>query len=234
MFLVLVVISMFIKCKSYGSKIDYKKAFSRNCEEWSIIRKSTFLWGFRDVTIAFIINILIIQTTGSELSLGKLTLIASLLSASAYVLVQKIIKPPKRRLSILIGTIGSFIAVCAAASNITYASLLIYVILDAFFLPFFMIQLSSSTFNVINRAHDENMRIEYMINKDIAINSGRIISSVILLLLLMIFKNSSILKVYLVFIALAPIASGFFLRKLKNVLEGACTKCMPKQEKMKE
>lgn len=234
LFLVLVVISMFLKCKNYGSKIDYNKVFSKNCEEWSIIRKCTFLWGFRDVIISFVINILIIQTTGSELSLGKLTLIASLLSASAYVLVQKIIKPPKRRLSILIGTIGSFIAVCVAASNITYASLLIYVIMDAFFLPFFIIQLSSSTFNVINRAHDENMRIEYMINKDIAINSGRVISSVILLLLLMIFRNSSILKIYLIFIALAPIASGYFLRKLKNVLEGACTKCMPKHEKMKE
>ncbi|MBC2581326.1 MFS transporter [Clostridium sp. DJ247] len=220
-FIVLVFISAILKCENYSSKLNFKKAFSGNCEEWRTIRKATIFWSFRDVIIVFLINILVIETTGSELSLGKLSLIASVTSSASYVLVQKIIKPCYRKTSIAIGTIGLFVAVLALVINITYGTLLIYTVMDAFFLPFFMIQLSSSTFNVINRAHEEDMRIEYMINKDIVLNSGRSISAILLIMLLSTFKHISILKVYLIFIGLAPVVSGYFLGKLKKVLDGS-------------
>jgi YQGE family putative transporter len=218
--MVLVLVSIILKCENYSDKLDFKKSYSTNCEEWAVIRKSTMFWGFRDVIIVFIINILVIQTTKSELSLGEFTFIASIISSATYILVQKIIKPSRRRISILVGTIGSFLAICGLIIKVSYSTLFIYIIMDAFFLPFFAIQLSSSTFNVINRAHEEDMRIEYMINKDLVLNCGRIISLIVLITLLSIFKNSSILKFYLIFIGLAPIISGYFLRKLRKVLEG--------------
>lgn len=221
-FLLLILISIILKCEDCSSRIDFKKAFLGNCEEWRVIRKSTVFWGFRDVIIIFLVNILIIETTKSELSLGKFTLIASLISSASYILVQKIIKPSHRRLSIIIGTMGSFLAIWALVINISQSTLLTYVVMDAFFLPFFTIQLYSSTFNVINRAHEENMRIEYMINKDLMLNTGRIISLVILIILLTTFKNPSVFKFYLVFIGLTPIVSGYFLRKLRWVLERSC------------
>ncbi|MDF2519625.1 MAG: Major Facilitator Superfamily transporter [Clostridia bacterium] len=221
-FVLLVLISLTLKCKDYGGRLNFRKAFSRNCEEWGIIRWSTALWGVRDVIIVFVVNILIIETTKSELSLGKLTLMGSLLSSASYVLVQRIIKPPKRRLSILIGALGAFLAVVGLAIRVKYTTLLMYVAMDAFFLPFFLIQLSSSTYNVINHAHDENMRIEYMINKDLVLNGGRIVSSIILLILLNMVRNLSVLQVYLLFLGLAPIASGYFLAKLRKVLSGDC------------
>lgn len=219
-FLLLILISIVLKCENCSSRIDFKRVFSANGEDWRIIRKSTVLWGFRDVIIIFLVNILIIETTKSELSLGKFAFIASLISSASYMMVQKIIKPSYRRLSIFIGTIGSFLAICGLVIRISHSTLLTYIIMDAFFLPFFIIQLSSSTFNVINRAHEENMRIEYMINKDLMLNTGRIISLIILITLLTTFENFSILKFYLVFIGVAPIASGYFLRKLKRVLQG--------------
>lgn len=103
---------------------------------------------------------------------------------------------------------------------VSYRTLIMYTLLDAIFIPFFLIQLSSSTFNVIDRSHNEDMRIEYMINKDLVLNGGRIISSLVLITMLTVFKNSSMLKFYLLFIGFAPIASGFFLSKLRRVLEG--------------
>ena len=144
-FIVLLIISLFLKCNNYGSKVNFKKVFSKNCSDWSIIRKSTTLWGFRDVIIGFLVNILIIETTGSELSLGKLTFIGALASSGAYVLVQKIIKPPRRRLAIYVGTIGSFLAVTTIVYKVSYATLLIFMVVDSFLLPFFLIQLSSSS-----------------------------------------------------------------------------------------
>lgn len=219
-FVLLIIISIVLKCKSYGSRINYKKAFSKNSLGWDVIRKSTILWGFRDVIIVFLINILIIETTKSEFSLGKLSLIGSLLSSVSYMLVQRIIKPPKRRLSILIGSVFSFMAVWGIAFKIEYGTLLFYVLIDSFFLPFFLIQFSSSTFNVISRENEDDLRVEYMINKDIALNAGRITSSLILLILLLRFNDLSALKAYLIFIGLGPVISGIFLRKLRKVLEG--------------
>ncbi|OGO78577.1 MAG: MFS transporter [Clostridiales bacterium GWB2_37_7] len=219
-FIVLILISLTLRCKNYAGKINFKKAFLSNCDEWRIVRKSTVFWGVRDVIIVFLVNILIIETTKSELSLGQLTLVASLLSSISYVVVQKVIKPPDRRLSIAIGTIGSFVAVLGLALRVEYITLLLYVVIDALFVPFFMIQLTSSTYNVINRAHDEEMRIEYMINRDLMLNGGRIVSAGILLILLNISAEPSILQGYLLFIGLGPVISGYFLGKLKKVLLG--------------
>lgn len=219
-FVVLLFISLILKCKNYGEKLNFRVAFSRNNGEWDTVRKTTTLWGMRDMVIVFVVNILIIQTTNSELSLGKLTLVASLLSSASYTLVQKIIKPPKRRLAIVLGTLGSFAAVFGLVLRVEYTTLLIYAALDAMVLPFFLIQLGSTTFNVISRAHEENLRIEYMINKDIALNAGRIISALVLLILVTVWDSTAVLQGFLLFIALMPIASGILLGKLKKLLSG--------------
>ncbi|HYE82299.1 MAG TPA: MFS transporter [Clostridia bacterium] len=219
-FVILTLISLFLRCKSYGYRLDFKRAFSRNCEEWSILRTSAALWGFRDVIIVFLINILTIEATGSELSLGKLTLISSMVSSASYVLVQKVIKPPQRRLSILIGALGSFAAVLGLSFKVGYGTLVLYIMMDAFFLPFFLIQLNSATFNVIDRNHEEVMRIEYMINKDLALNGGRLISVSILIVLLTLFKTSATLSFYLLFLGFVPIASAYTLGKLRGIFEG--------------
>lgn len=214
LFLILVIMSAILKCKNYSQKLNLRKIFFTNCHQWKILRKSIVTWGFRDVIIVFIINILVIETTKSELTLGKLALLASLISSSSYILVQRIIKPPHRKIAVLIGTTGSFLAIIGLVMNVNITTLIFYVVMDAFFLPFFIIQQNSSTFNIIDIAHEEDMRIEYIINKDISLNMGRIISSIVLIVLLMQFDNFDILKVYLGFIGLAPIVSGYFLRKV--------------------
>jgi YQGE family putative transporter len=216
--IVLILLSLKLKCKDSIGKLKLNRVFSKNCDDWQKIRISTVLWGFRDAIIGFLVNILIIEVTKSELSLGSLSLVGSLLSAAGFMIVQKIIKPRRRVASIYIGTILSFIAVIGISINVTYNNILIYILLNSFFMPFFVIQLSSSTFNVINRVHQEDLRIEYMINKDIALNLGRIISALILLILLTAFKTRDILKIYLLFIGFVPIFSGYYLSKLKKVL----------------
>lgn len=214
-FILLSLVSLLLRCKNYGYRLEYKKIFSRNCEEWGIVRTATALWGFRDVIIVFLVNILTIETTKSELSLGKLTLISSLASSASYVLVQRVIKPPRRRLSITMGVLGSAIAVLGLTVNVVYGTLVFYIIMDAFFLPFFLIQLNSASFNVIDRNDEKDMRIEYMINKDLVLNGGRAVSVLILLALLTLFKSNGALRFYLLFLGLVPIVSGYSLGRLE-------------------
>ncbi len=217
-FIVLVLISTVFKCGDYSGSVDFKKAFGSNGEGWKTIRRATFFWGFRDSVMVFLINILAIQTLKKELTLGIIALVAALITSISYVLVQKIIKPPNRRKSILFGIIGSFFAVWPLIINISFNTLLVYAIIDAFCLPFFMVQLSSATFNVIDTHEDRDKRIEYMINRDMVLNGGRAISVSMLILLLLFFKNPSTLKFYLIFLAIMPLISGSILRRIKGVL----------------
>lgn len=219
-FVALTAVSLLLRCRNYGYRLDYKKSYSHNSEEWGTIRLATALWGFRDVIIVFLVNILTIEATGSELSLGKLTLASSLVSSASYVLVQKVIKPPRRRLAILLGVLGTSAAVLVLSANVAYSTLVFYIMMDAFFLPFFLIQLNSATFNVIDRSHENDMRIEYMINKDIVLNGGRIVSILILIALLALFRPPGVLRGYLILLGLVPIASGYFLGRLREVFEG--------------
>jgi YQGE family putative transporter len=217
-FVILILISSIFKGENYSDKIDYKKAFGNINEGWRVVRKSTFFWGFRDSVMMFLINILGIEVFKKELVLGEFALVAALITSASYVLVQKIIKPPHRKKAILFGTIGSFFSVMPLVININFYTLFMYAIIDSFCLPFFLIQLTSSTFNVIDRKQDEQSRIEYMINRDIVLNGGRAISVSILILLLVIFKNMSILKFYLIFLGIMPLIAGYILRKIKGVL----------------
>ncbi|MFZ5353586.1 MAG: MFS transporter [Bacillota bacterium] len=221
-FLLLVLISTIISCKRYDSKLDIKTVLHGGCKDWNIIKWATVLWGFRDVVIVYIVNILIIETMKSELLLGKIILAGSLITSASYVLVQRIIKPPKRQLAVILGTAGSMLAVVLIAIKVNYLTILSYIVIDSFFIPFYIIQLTSATFNVISRARDEDLRIEYIINKDIALNAGRVLSSAVLFILLLLFDKDALqelrfLKFYLLFIGIAPLFSGILLRRLRVI-----------------
>jgi MFS transporter, YQGE family, putative transporter len=220
LFVILILISMFLKSQNYGSKLIFSSIYKGNNPNWNNIRIATAIWGFKDVVIVFIINILIIKTTGSELALGEFGLIAALVSSAAFILVQKLIKPKRRRKSLFIGATFSFVAVFGLFIKVTYSTLLLYTLLEAFFLPFFMIQFSSVTFNVINISHEEKLRIEYIINKELVLNMGRLVSGSMLLLLLITINNTRVLNCFLIFIGVAPLAASLFIVRLKHVLQG--------------
>ncbi|CAH2214113.1 MFS transporter [Tepidibacter aestuarii] len=214
-FVILILISLLLRSQHYGEKLDFKKIIGSNNSDWNNLRKSTIAWGLRDVVILFLLNILIYKTTGSEMELGKLFFISYLISSSSYILEQKFIKPKRRMFALHIGTILMFISVLGLVFKINYYSILFFIILDAISLPFFYVPMTSATFNVLDQHHENNMRIEYIINRDIALNTGRIISTTSLMIFLTFIKNDRALNYFLLFIGSAQLIALYFLRKLK-------------------
>lgn len=214
-FVVLTLVSLILRSENYSRELDFKRLLSNNSKEWAVIRKGIAAWGIRDVVILFLVAVLIYKTTGSELTLGKLSFFSYLISSAAYAAEQKLIKPKRRLLSMHMGAILMFIAVIGLGVKISFTTLLIYIILDAIFMPFFIVPMTSASFNVINEYHEEDMRVEYVINKEIALNLGRSVSSSILILLLMFVKNDRLLNYFLIFIGSAQLISLYFLRRLR-------------------
>ncbi|MDF2614178.1 MAG: hypothetical protein K0S71_1964 [Clostridia bacterium] len=215
-FAVLILISLLLKSERYGEKIAFKKIFITANKEWKLLRNAFSLWGLRDVVMLFLINILIYQTTGSEMALGKLTFFSFLLVSLSCMLQQKIIKPRRRVFSITLGASAMFIAVIGLVVKIDYMFLIWYIFIDAAFIPFFTVPMSSAAFNLLSRSHEEEYRTEYIISKEFALNTGRIISTSILILLLTFFKNPRLLNYFLLFIGSAQLGALFFLRKIKT------------------
>ncbi len=215
LFVVLILVSFLIKAEYYGSKMNYKKIFGTNSHDWSFLRKGLFIWGFRDVIIGFLIVVLVFKTTGSEWSVGTFSLIASVISSTAFVVEQKLVKPKLRLKSMVAGAVLMFVAVWGLVVNISYGTLLVYIIMDAAFVPFFLVPFSSASFNIISRQHQEDLRLEYIINKEIVLNIGRIVSLLILIGLLWFAKFHRSLNYFLLFIGCTQIISLYFLRKMK-------------------
>lgn len=216
LFIILTLVSLTLHSEDYGDRFEFKKILSKNGDEWGYFRKSIAAWGLRDVVIYFLIVILVYKTTGSEMALGKLTLIASLISSAAYAFEQMIIKPKRRLFSLHLGAIFMFISVSGMIIKINYATLTMYMMLSALFVPFFMVPVNSAAFNILTRNHDESMRIEYIVNREFALNLGRIISTSLLIGLLTFVKDKRVLNYFLIFIGCAQLISLYFLRKIKT------------------
>lgn len=215
LFVILILVSLLLKSEHYGEKLDYTKIFNKDNKEWHTLRKAIAFWGLRDVVIIFLINILIFRTTKSEVTLGNLTLMAYLISSISYVLEQKFIKPKLRWISFHIGSIFMFLAVIGFSFDISLNWLLTYIIIDAVFMPFFFIPMTSATFNIIDQKNEKKMRTEYIINREFALNTGRTISTTILIAFLIFIDNDRILNYFLLFIGSSQLFSILYLRKLK-------------------
>lgn len=217
-FIILAFISSIFKHDSSKGKLDMKKILVSDNDKWKIAKKANFLWGLRDSTIMFVINILAIQVLKNELNLGILALTAALITSASCLLVQRVIKPERRKIAILIGTTGAFMSMFILVFKLSYISMFLYSVVDAFCLPFFMIQLYSSTFNVIDVLDDEDNRVEYMVSRDFMLNGARAASVCLLIGLLVLFKEVNAIKIYLIFLGAVPILSGYFLKKLQKII----------------
>jgi MFS transporter, YQGE family, putative transporter len=215
LFVVLILVSLLLRSEQYGSKLDFQHCFGRCSGEWGTLRVSTVIWGLRDVIMGFIITILVYKVSGSELTIGKLALLASVISSATFWAEQKLIKPKRRLISMHIGAVLMFTAILGLFFKIGFGTLLLYIVLDAVSTPFFIVPFSSAGFNVIDRNHEEDLRIEYVINKEIVLNAGRIVSIVVLILLLSLMKSPRLLNWFLLVIGSAQLFSLFFLRKMK-------------------
>lgn len=136
LFSVLIFVSLLLKTKIYGAKLDLPHLWGSKHSEWTRIRQATMVWGLRDVVIGFLIVILIYQTTGSELSVGELSLLAAVISSLASLIQQKMIKPKHRIHSMYIGAAFMLLAVFGLTWNIRYSTLLVFNIIESAATPF--------------------------------------------------------------------------------------------------
>ena len=181
-----------------------------------MITNAHIFQGLREGTFAFIVSVFVFISTGSEMALGTFGLINSGISFIAYFLVSRMLKKDSRKKAILIGGILLYLAILLIVFEITYLKLLIYAAVIAIAYPLLLVPYMSLTYDVIGRGWKAaEMRIEYIVVKEIFLNMGRIISVLLFLFAINLFDQKLSIPILLLIIGSGHTIIYFFIRKIE-------------------
>ncbi|MEH7437435.1 MFS transporter [Neobacillus drentensis] len=179
LFALAVFISFSLKPRPAAGRYCFRRILDERKlnENWRLVTNAHFFQGLREGTFLFVISVFVYISTGSEMALGTFGLINSGISFVAYYLASRLIKKNNRKKAILIGGLILYAAVLIIVWDVNFVKLLIYAAMIALAYPLLLVPYMSTTYDVIgNGWKAAEMRIEYIVVREIFLNLGRIVS----------------------------------------------------------
>ncbi|BCB04830.1 MFS transporter [Bacillus sp. KH172YL63] len=217
LFTVAVVMSFFLKRRPASGRY----LFLRILEErkyngnWRLITNAHFFQGLREGTFLFIISVFVFISTGSEFAIGTFGLINSGIAFVAYYVASRVIKKNLRKRAILLGGILLYLAIFLLISDITYGKLLLYAGVIAVAYPILLVPYISMTYDVIGTGWNAaEMRIEYIVVREIFLNLGRIVSVVAFIIAVTLFNQEESIPILLLILGAGHTLIYLFIRKV--------------------
>lgn len=192
LFIAAVVLSMFLKRRAAKGNFKFVRILHerKNNPNWHWITNAHFFQGLREGTFAFIISVLVYITTNSEFALGKFGLVNSAVSFIAYYGATRLIKAKHRKKAILVGGVLLYLSIFLVVFNITFTKLIMYAAVIAFAYPILLVPYISLTYDVIGKGWNAaEMRIEYIVVRELFLNGGRIVSILLFLIAISFFDE---------------------------------------------
>jgi|DewCreStandDraft_4_1066084.scaffolds.fasta_scaffold43109_1 YQGE family putative transporter len=207
-FLMLVSVGIVSPLKSTPIKKPYKiedLIFTKN-KKWFKTMIGYFFLSGKDAVSGFLISILVVKTTGSEFTFGKLAFLISFISVLTSYLLGKFSKLEMRSNYVLTGVIIYFLSVFILVYKINFHTLIIYSILASIAEILIRIPFSAYAMDLISLDANINERkMEYIVARDVPIAIGRITALIIFIIFLKYF-NINAIKMILVLISTFPFA----------------------------
>src|SRR4051794_12510824 len=179
LFAAAVFLSFFIKRRPANGSYWFVRILSerKNNQNWRMVTNAHFFQGLREGIFAFMISVLVFISTGTEMALGTYGLINSGVSFLAYFAVSRLIKKNQRLKAILLGGLLLYAAIFLIAFDVTYTRLIIYAVTIAIAYPLLLVPYLSITYDVIGSGWKAaEMRVEYIVVREIYLNAGRVVS----------------------------------------------------------
>jgi YQGE family putative transporter len=150
------------------------------------------------------------------MSLGTFGLINSGISFIAYYFASRLIKKKYRKKAILIGGIILYIAVLVIIWDMNFVKLLLYAGMIAVAYPLLLVPYSSTTYDVIGSGWKAaEMRIEYIVVREIFLNIGRIASILAFLAAVTWFNEEDSIPILLFFLGAGHLLIYPFMRRVQ-------------------
>ncbi|MEH7236033.1 MFS transporter [Bacillus sp. JJ1562] len=215
-----VVLSFFLKRRSAEGDFVFRRILNerKNNSNWKNILHAHFFQGIREGTFVFVISVFVFVATGSELALGKFGLINSAVSFLFYFLATRLIKKKMRKKAILVGGLMVYLAIFAILFDVTYARLILYGVIIGAAYPILLVPYNSLTYDVIGKGWNaKEMRIEYVVVREIYLNLGRILSIVLFLFAVTFFDEKQSIPILLAVVGAGHVLLYFPIRRIKTL-----------------
>ncbi|WP_374703370.1 MFS transporter [Bacillus sp. V3-13] len=195
-----VFFSFFLKRRPAKGHFWFQRILSerQNNRNWRLITNAHFFQGLREGVFVFIISVFVFISTGSEMALGAFGLINSGIAFIAYYIVSRMIKKRNRKKAILFGGLILYVSIFLVVFEPTFTKMLVYAAVIAIAYPLLLVPYVSLTYDVIGRGWKAaEMRIEYIVVRELFLNSGRIVSIALFLLAITFFNNEKSIPILL-------------------------------------
>lgn len=217
LFAVAVFLSFSLKRRPAQGKYWFQRIITerKHDKNWRMITNAHFFQGLREGVFVFIVSVFVFIATDSEMALGTYGLINSGISFLAYYFVSRMLKKEFRKKAILIGGLMLFVAIFLIVFDPTYTRLLLYAALIAVAYPLLLVPYSSMTYDVIGRGWKAaEMRIEYIVVRELFLNMGRMFSILLFLGAITLFNEERIIPILLVILGSGHTLIYLFIRQI--------------------
>lgn len=218
LFSIAVLLSFFLKRRPAHGKYWFQRIIAerKHDKNWRMVTNAHFFQGLREGVFVFIVSVFVFIATDSEMALGTYGLINSGISFLAYYFVSRMLKKEHRKNAILVGGILLFLAIFLIVFQVTYFRLLLYAALIAVAYPLLLVPYASMTYDVIGRGWKAaEMRIEYIVVRELFLNLGRVSSILLFLASIRIFNEEQAIPILLVILGSGHTLIYLFIRKIQ-------------------
>lgn len=218
LFALAVFISFSLKPRPAAGRYCFRRILEERKlnENWRLVTNAHFFQGLREGTFLFVISVFVYISTGSEMALGTFGLINSGISFVAYYLASRLIKKNNRKKAILIGGLILYAAVLIIVWDTNFIKLLIYAGMIALAYPLLLVPYMSTTYDVIgNGWKAAEMRIEYIVVREIFLNLGRIVSILSFIVAVTLFNEEKSIPILLLILGAGHSFIYFFIKRVR-------------------
>ncbi|MBW3114322.1 MULTISPECIES: MFS transporter [Bacillaceae] len=217
LFSVAVVMSFFLKRRPASGRYLFLRILEerKHNHNWRLITNAHFFQGLREGTFIFIISVFVFISTGSEFAIGTFGLINSGIAFIGYYVASRVIKKNLRKRAILAGGILLYLAIFLIVFDVTYTKLLLYAGVIAIAYPILLVPYISMTYDVIGTGWNAaEMRIEYIVVREIFLNLGRIVSVLSFIIAVTYFNQEESIPILLLILGAGHTLIYLFVRKV--------------------
>lgn len=218
LFSIAVFLSFFIKRRPSEGLYLFTKIVRYRSENtnWRLVTNAHFAQGLRDGLFAFVISVFVFITTGSEFALGTFGLVNSGIAFLSYYFISRFVSKYHRKKAIFTGGFLLFASLSLLIFQLTFIKLLIYAAVIAIAYPLVLVPYISITYDVIGQSwRAAEMRIEYIVVRELFLHAGRIVSIGVFLMGLFLFNEKQMMPYILVLLGSSYLFIYLFIRKVE-------------------
>lgn len=218
LFICAIIMSFFLNRRKTDGHFQLMKVIKERKRNfnWERVLYAHFFQGLREGLFLFVITIWVFIVTKSEFYLGIFNLVLSGCSFLVYILMTRVLKTHVRRPAILVGSLITYSSVFLILYKQTFLFLIVYAILVGVAYPILNVPYTSMTYDVIGMSRGaKQLRIEYIVVRELYLNAGRVCSIATFLIALLLYPIWQVLPSLLIIFGASQLFMYYYMKNVR-------------------